>query len=251
MAEQKKGKLTVQLYDNALTPDPKDRIGKILLRNSLKMEDLVRDVMPLIGDVQYETVLSVMRRMVEAAITRVADGFAVDFGVCHIYPSVKGAFPTANSRYDAEVNSVTARFSQTVAMRQALQSALIEVVGDAIVGPAVSEVEDMKTREINSTITPGRNLCLRGSRIRISGEDPANGIRFVPVGEGQAVEVPVDDVVVNDPSMVLILVPLLANGEYYLELTTQFSSKNTNVKEPRTERFDMILTVANDMQTDG
>lgn len=245
MADQKKGKLTVLLYDNSFTPDPNDRVGKILLRNSLKLEDLARDVVPLIGDVQNETILSVMRCMVDAAISRVADGFAVDFGVCHIYPSVTGEFPTADSKFNPEVNNVVARFSQTLAMRRELENALIEVVGDAVVGPVISEVEDMKTREINATLTPGKNLCLRGSRIRLAGESPQNGIRFIlSEGGSAAVEVPMDEVVINDPSTILIIVPELPEGEYYVELTTQYSSRNSNVKDSRTYRFEHVLTVA-------
>lgn len=243
MAEQTKGKLTVRLYDNGLTSDPKDRIGKILLRNSLKIEDLARDVVPLVGDIQYETILGVMRRMVDAAISRVADGFAVDFGVCHIYPTVIGAFPSPNSKFNPEVNSVAARYAQTIAMRRGLEKAMIEVVGDAVVGPVITEVEDMKTREIDTTVTPMKNLCLRGSRIRIAGEDPANGVRFIPVNDGQIVKVAVDDIVINDPSTVMIIVPKMDEGEYYVELTTQFSSKGVNVKEPRSYRYEQVLSV--------
>ena len=243
MSEQTKGKLTVQLYDLPLTKDPNDRTGKIVLRNSLKLDDLVQDVVPLVGDVQAETIKSVMRRMIDAAISRVADGFAVDFGVCHIYPSVTGVFPSPNSQFNPEVNSVVARYAQTLAMRKGLENSLIKVVGDASVGPVISEVEDMKTHTINSSITPLKNLTISGSRIRIAGESADNGVRFVPVNGDAPVEVPMDEIVVNDPSRVMVLVPVMEDGEYYVELTTQFSTKGTQVKEPRTYRYEQVLTV--------
>lgn len=73
LAKQAKGKLTVQLYDHPLTKDLNDCTGKVVLRNSLKLDYLVLDVVPLVGDVQGETIKSVMRRMVNAAISRGAE----------------------------------------------------------------------------------------------------------------------------------------------------------------------------------
>lgn len=243
MTETIKGRLTVQLYDNMLTSDPKDQVGKILLRNNLELEDLAREVEPLVEGVQFEEIVGVMHCMVETAISRVADGFAVDFGVCHICPSVTGAFPESNPEFNPEVNALVARYSQTLAMRRGLENVRINVEGERIIGPVISQVEDMRTREINTLITPMKNLCVRGSHIRIAGENPANGIHFVDLNSGKAIEVAVDDVVINDPSTILIMVPALPDGEYYLEITTQYSGKNKTVKEPRTCRFEQVLTV--------
>lgn len=243
MTEKIKGGLTVQLYDNMLASDPTDRVGKILLRNSLELEDLAREVEPLVEGVRFEKIVGVMHRMVEVAISRVADGFAVDFGVCHICPSITGTFPENKPEFNPEVNALFARYSQTLAMRRGLENAKVKVDDKTIVGPVISQVEDMKTREINTLITPLKNLCVRGSHIRIAGENPANGIRFVAVNCDEVIEVPVDDVVINDPSTVLIMVPALSDGEYYLEITTQYAGRNKTVKEPLTCRFEQVLTV--------
>lgn len=68
MNQQTKGKLTVQLYPILLT---NDRKGKIMLRNRLSFEDLVKDILSLIGDVQEETKVSVMRRCMEDALIEI------------------------------------------------------------------------------------------------------------------------------------------------------------------------------------
>ncbi|MDE5638999.1 MAG: DUF4469 domain-containing protein [Odoribacter sp.] len=48
---------------------------------------------------------------------------------------------------------------------------------------------------------------------------------------------------VNNPSALSFRVPKLAPGDYYLEVTTQFSSGNSVLKQARTSRFEKVLNV--------
>ena len=49
---------------------------------------------------------------------------------------------------------------------------------------------------------------------------------------------------VNNPSALSFRVPKLTPGDYYLELTTQFSSSNSVLKQSRTSRFEKVLNVS-------
>ena len=52
-----------------------------------------------------------------------------------------------------------------------------------------------------------------------------------------------DDIVVNNPSEVMIIIPELIKDTYKLEMTTQFSVGQQLLNEPRTAVFDKILEV--------
>jgi hypothetical protein len=53
-----------------------------------------------------------------------------------------------------------------------------------------------------------------------------------------------ETVLVNDPKKVTFIVPAyLPVGDYKLSLTTQFSSGNKSLNEPRTYLFDYLLAV--------
>ena len=47
----------------------------------------------------------------------------------------------------------------------------------------------------------------------------------------------------NNPSLLSIIAPALAAGDYYLEVVTQFSGSSNVTKEPRTYRFEVALNV--------
>ena len=51
------------------------------------------------------------------------------------------------------------------------------------------------------------------------------------------------DIVINNPSELMIIIPALPAGTYQLEVTTQYSTGNKLLKEVRSAVFDRPLTV--------
>jgi hypothetical protein len=52
------------------------------------------------------------------------------------------------------------------------------------------------------------------------------------------------DIVNNNPSELIIVIPALSAGEYKIEIFTQFSGGGTMLKEPRNATLEKVLTVA-------
>ncbi|MDR2691823.1 MAG: DUF4469 domain-containing protein [Dysgonamonadaceae bacterium] len=75
--------------------------------------------------------------------------------------------------------------------------------------------------------------------------NPLVGARHSLAPTGEAVyRVAPDDIVINNPSELLIVIPQLLADTYRLEITTQFIGNSTQyLKTPRTAVFDKILTV--------
>jgi hypothetical protein len=119
----------------------------------------------------------------------------------------------------------------------------VEILGVADAGARLDQVIDVKTGSVNDIITPGRNLRILGHKIKIAGENALNGVTFTWANGSTSLKVPKEDIVVNTPSEVMIVVPAtLTAQKYQLKLTTQFSGANL-LKAPRTVVFDKTLTV--------
>ena len=52
-------------------------------------------------------------------------------------------------------------------------------------GAFIAQAVDIKTGSVNDHLTPNRNLKILGSKLKIAGEDEANGVYFVPQGGGE------------------------------------------------------------------
>ena len=63
----------------------------------------------------------------------------------------------------------------------------------------IAQVFDVKTGSVNDLITPNRNLKITGEKVKIVGENPANGIYFTDE-QGTRTQVDASDIVTNTPS---------------------------------------------------
>jgi hypothetical protein len=118
----------------------------------------------------------------------------------------------------------------------------VEILGVADTGAVIAQVTDVKTGSVNDLLTPNRNLKISGYKIRIAGSDDANGIYFVNQDTAERTKVDESDIVTNNPSELIVVIPDLPGGTYQLEVTTQYAVGSL-LKEPRTATFDRTLTV--------
>jgi len=84
--------------------------------------------------------------------------------------------------------------------------------------------------------------------LKIVGDSPQIGVYFQRIEgtEGEDAEsfkVPENDIVVNMPSELIVIIPPLEHGSYKLVIRTQFSAGANLLKEPRMTMFDKILHV--------
>jgi hypothetical protein len=129
-----------------------------------------------------------------------------------------------------------------VLLRREIAGVEVQILGVADTAVMIAQVTDVKTGSINEMLTPNRNLRIAGAKIKIAGDNPAIGIFFVNSETGERTRVHSSEVVINNPSDIMIIIPELAAGVYRLEITTQFTG-SALLKEPRTAVFDNPLTV--------
>ncbi|MDR0348656.1 MAG: DUF4469 domain-containing protein, partial [Tannerella sp.] len=61
---------------------------------------------------------------------------------------------------------------------------------------------------------------------------------------GTVYAVPEQDLIINNPSELMIIAPLMTSGEkVILKITTQYASGGTMLKKPRSITFEKELTV--------
>ncbi len=78
--------------------------------------------------------------------------------------------------------------------------------------------------------------------MKVVGESPDCGISVKNTVTQAITKLAINDIVLNEPSRLLILVPSeLAKGEYELRLTTQYTGGNTLLKTPRTIICDLPI----------
>jgi DNA-binding domain/Domain of unknown function (DUF4469) with IG-like fold len=245
MAQTLSTRLNVSLYDNPLTPEPDDYTGRVQLNGVFSNETIASRIVRERTEYRLETIVNILNLADDMKRTALASGYAVNDGVAQMYPSVSGRFVGAQAQFDSKQHSVGVTLTPSAALRAAIANTTVVVQGVATTGPVINKVTDVYTSQDNTSITPGRNLKIAGQRLKIVGNDPAViGVWFMNVLDTtQRIHLDSRDLVDNNPSLLTVVAPALAPGEYYVEVVTQFSTSNVLTKEPRSYRFEVALNV--------
>ena len=155
--------------------------------------------------------------------------------------SRQGAFEGEKAQFEPGKHALGITYTMGKLLRKTLKLVKVVVNGVAAVGPVINTVTDSTSKAINGQLSSGGALVLGGVNLKIQGDDPSIGVYLTPTTEGAApMKAPV--VIANSPSQVIVQMPTLADGQYTVSLTTQYSGSR-NVKEPRTYTFPIILIV--------
>lgn len=232
------------LYDNLLTPDPNDFVARVSSERSLSVADICHSAATRGGaDVSDAAMSHAVELFLKEMAYRLCDGFAVNTGYFTAMPVVRGVFLNPNETFDPQRHTLQFQFTQGELMRREIEDVEVKIMGVAETGLYIGQVEDMKSRTVNEVLTPGFNLRVTGTKLRVVGDKPGVGIFFRETATNTATKVDEGDIVINNPSELMIIIPALPAGTYQLEITTQYSTGNKLLKEVRSAVFDRPLTV--------
>ena len=237
-------KIRAYLYDNALTDDPNDFVARVQSERSLNVKDICQTAATRGGaDISAASMEHAVNLWLKEMAYLLCDGFSVNTGWFSANANIKGVFNSPTENFDPKKHTLLFDFVQGAQLRKEISEVDVNILGVADASLSVAQVTDVKTSSVNDLLTANRNLRIIGNKMKIVGDNPANGIYFVNIKTQARTKVDVSDIVTNNPSEIIILVPALAAGTYKIEVTTQYAVGKL-LNEPRTAVLDKILTVA-------
>jgi hypothetical protein len=238
-------RIKAHLYDNVLTKDDlHDYIARVASERTLNIKQVCEAAVSRGGaDIPAPAMEHAVELWFKEMAYQLCDGFSINTGYFIVRALIRGVFHSIKEQFNPNKHSILFAFFQGPELRKELSSVEIEIEGLAEAAFYILQVTDVKTGSVDDLLTPNRNLRVSGDKLKIAGDNEANGIYFTNQATGERTEVDTSDIVDNNPSELLIVTPALAAGTYKLEITTQFSGSHP-LKEPRTTVFDKVLTVA-------
>ncbi|MDY3521478.1 DNA-binding domain-containing protein [Riemerella anatipestifer] len=236
--------LKAWLRPNLLTKDdPNDFVAVPLLGGSLGITEIIEALKKEGMEIQTETAVDIITRFNRKASELVLNGYSVNTGLVYMRPAIKGVF--YDKTWDKENHSVYVNVNQGTDLRKAANDTKVEILGEQSSPMSVFSITDKATGKVDGTLTKGKNAEIKGTYIKIDGDNPKNGIVFKNLDTQNEIKLAKDNIVINEPSRVLILVPSdLEAGNYELSITTQSSTGSVLLKEPRTERLPNPVVIA-------
>lgn len=232
--------LTVDLYDNVLTEKPGDYTGKVRITGTVRNSDIAADIVKERTEYRPETIENILLLADQKKREALASGKSLVDGVGQYLLNINGPFSGKKSDYKSADNKIGVTYTPGAELLKLLDN--IYVNADiASVGPMIEGIVDSTTKSASNLLTSGGPAVISGTTLLLKGDSPEVGVYFSPEDGGEPVKVSV--VVANTKSQIIISIPQLPDGQYYLSVTTQAGGGYSIVKEPRTYRLPILLTV--------
>lgn len=235
--------LNLKAYPNELTPDvDNDYTVKVHTQSTpLTQEDIAASVADRLGE-EPARVKSIIEIFMEEVSLAVASGYCVSADAFYARPVASGVVTDdeLSQAVDREQVKVYASFRQGPAVEAALQKAKLHYfLQPAATGPYIagmtSAFTDATTR-VPLPMAGGEMAVLTGSGLKLVGDDPSVGITLTSVSDPDtSFFIPPVKVSPNTPKKLQFSLPAgVTEGEWTVQVTTQYSSGSTLTKEPRT-----------------
>jgi hypothetical protein len=235
-------RLNAWLRPNPLTEDPNDRMAVPVTNGSRTAADIVNDLKEEGMEIKTETAVDIITRFNRKVAERVVQGYNVNTGLVYIRSVIKGVFH--GRTWDPSLHSVYVAMNQGIEIRRAVAETEVHILGEQSEPIAIYSLTDSTTGATDGSLTKGRNAELKGTYLKIAGDDPAVGITFRNIDTAEVTKLDKADVVLNEPARLLIMVPAsLVAGEYEITVTTQFTGGNSVLKQPRSATFGTLALI--------
>lgn len=215
-------KLQGWLAPNTLTEDPNDRFLVLNSVGTVDNEQLYKDMREEDTGLRIETLVHVVTLYERIVARALMNGNNVNTGLFYAVPRFTG--PIVDGQWNPAKNDIYVSFTQNRVLREEIRNTKVEILGEKADAIYISGVQDCSNNMKDGHITPGRNFRIAGSRIRIEGTDKNVGIIFRNLANDEVTKVASDMFGTNNPSELVFIIPAaLADGEYEMILTTQYS----------------------------
>ena len=230
------------LRENLLTPAPDDYMAQAADVRSYTLDEIIDLMMEKGTTLTRADVAATLQVYGEVVSAIIKDGSAVNTPLMNTSMSISGVFDGANDSFDKKRHTVNLNITAGTLLRDAVTKVKCEKTEGVSTDPYITEVTDIVTGTVNTTLTKGGVVQLVGSRLKFDAKDTAQGIFFVPE-TGNPVRAAV--IAENKPARLMAIIPAdLAAGTYYIEVRTKILEGNKSGKTLKTGRFNKALTVA-------
>ena len=234
--EPKRRSIIGTLVDNKLTEREDDSTINITYVGRRSIDGLCSLAAKAGSKFSASELLTAYKDIEKQAKEEVYSGATVEFGFANNSLGVEGAVIGPGAGFNPAVNRLVMRCIPLVGLRPELDMIDVIINGTNEGMPTVTPLYDVFTKTTNTKLTPGTPLNGKGKEV---------GFFFIDAtDETKVVAVPETAISRNEPSNFAFIIPALPNGNYYLEIATQYGGQSTKIlKEVRRSRFPYLLQV--------
>lgn len=229
------------LNDNFLTAAPNDFWAQPVNVRSYTQPEVIRRILARNPGLSEAQLTSAINEYTEEAGIITEEGGAINTPLVNTNLSISGVFEGAADTFDSKRHRTKVNANPGLRLTQAASKIKPRKTTVADPVPQILEVKDIVSGSVNDVLTLGGVIRITGSRLKFLPEEPDNGI-FLINEQGEETKLTV--IAENKPARLMaMLPPNQAQGIYWVEVRTTFSTVGKPGKTLKAGRFGKELTL--------
>lgn len=207
------------LIENLLTADPSDYMAVTLDNKTMGIDDIINRMISRGSTITKAGALATIEEFNLAVCDIVREGNYVNTELFSVYPSVAGVFNSSNEGFNRNKHAINLNLRAGRRLSEATRNLSVEKVEVVQARPTLQTLTDLKSGSVNESISIGQIASIKGSLLKINGDEDSDAGIFLIADDGKTTKV--TRMVKNKPSELLFFVPdELIPGSYLLEVRT-------------------------------
>jgi len=233
-----------ELVTNELTGEPKKYKAQVVNSRSYTFDDIAKRLIKHNVGLSPAAIYGLWESIKEAVVELISDGKVINTELFHANISIKGVFDGMEDGFNRNRHEIRLNLWPGSILRDIPKTLKVKKLNCGAKSMILS-VTDIKTGSVNSILTPGKDVRIIGQRIKVNGDNQACGLYFSPAKNPEkAVKIDASELVVNNPSEIIAVIPNLGKEIWNLMLITQYSPGHGCLKTPRSIIFDKDFIIA-------
>ena len=171
--------LKYALLPNLLTPNPDDYVAQVQNVKSHDLSSITQKMLEKGSTITKTDVLAVLNSFFETLTQITKDGETINLDLFKTTVSITGVFDHAADTFDPKRHQIKINATAGKLLKEAIAGVKAEKVSSAEALPHILQIKDSVTKTMNQSITSNGVIEVVGSLLKISGDNPKNGVYFV------------------------------------------------------------------------
>lgn len=229
--------LKYKLIKNPLHTHKNDYLAIPTKHEKLTTEDIIEQMANNGSTTTKADALALLEEFFQTVSKAVENGYSISTEIFKISPSISGTFEHPDSPLNSDIHKIHLNLSPGSRLSKAAQQIKTKRVPSVTPLPILHQFACHHPAASHNKGIPGQAASIKGHRLKINEDDPAQGIYFTNNQSHQVTKVSM--LITNKPSELMFFIPDHLAGPFTIEVRTVFH----NSKQLRKSRLDATITI--------
>ena len=233
----------IGLHPNLLKNGDGKYIARINKNKNLSVKKYCEFVNGEYPNVSIETIAYLHQIIRKSDANLLSWGYTINCDYYSLRPFIKGSFNSHYDKFDPQRHELNINILPSNELRKMLAEANVLVYNENTNSFVINKIINMRTKEETTDMYENDVLRIKGTKIKIVGDDPNLGLHFKHIDTEKVFSIQAYELIENHNNKLMFIVPPLPAGAYEVSIITQYAGNSIPLLQARIYTYRNVMLV--------